>query len=332
MDDSKIRRRADELIDLLIAWISALPEATGSASLWYRDVLKGDKDLRIALGFRGSDSELKAARVALASDLTSWRQYQTNVSRRMQIYLGGAEGLATSNLTPTPLRDLANKLHEIRVALSISGKTSTRPDRTLTKVSQAIAEGTLKELQTDEPDSGLWVVLKTLQENFRYPSRFDELDRLVSWVAHILTRDAENPGKHIADRRHAWWAVRTLFEAEELGVTTDIGFSLPELVRRLLREPVYTPNDLAVGGSLVPDMHERLSVAWELVNISELVRGWSGALTANVLAELIKREDALMSDLVDAEAPTDLRLATVHVRACLTYLSDPVPSLWGRDV
>ncbi len=331
-----MKDRSDEVEKLaletqaqLADWIDRLPRADPEARRWLKVVTTGQDDVTRALGIPTHKREQTAVQTVIASDHPLFGQFRSDLNQRIQIYLGGVEGLARSESATTDLRSHADKLHEIRRMLRHDPRVVRPPDRTLGAVVTAVNNGSLRGYRTGDVDSDLWVVLKTLQEHL--PSKHDSLSKLVEFVTRVVGLELAHPGQHISDRRHAWWAVRILYEASSITQGYMQPEDLEKFVLLLLAEPLYTR--AASMQWLSPEFNEQLTVIWELTNISELLRGgWNLPLSDSLLRQLVDREESLMSDVLESPKPNDIRVATVSSRACLTYLADQAPTLWGKDL
>lgn len=317
---------------LLVDWLNRLPEPAGSTGAWLRQLLDGEPDLRRAMGLPTNTGELEATRVLIDDDSPAFRTWRSHLNQRLQIYLGGVEGLSTSSEASPDLRGLCPKVHALREMIGHEPRAWPRTPRTLTAVRAAVGAGSLRTFMTSEADSELWVVLKTLQEHSGTGENPEHLVPLIDWVTDLVRAETRYPGQHISDRRHAWWAVRTLYEAADAGYVSSHERLLDQFLRQLIAEPVYLADPIAIGASLVPDFHPRIVVGWELINISELMRGWPSHIDGDLLVALHEREEILMGDLVADAPPVDMRVATVYARAGITYLSNGLPRLWGKDV
>lgn len=311
-------------------WIDLLPGPCGSAQEWLVQLVESDPNVRRAMGVDGGVAELEAMKTFIRSDAPHFRMWQSNLNQRLQIYLGGVQGLAASRHSRR-LSEHSDKLRSLREMFQDQPHAWTRTPRTLAAVAKAVDADSLRWFRTSEIDSELWVVLKTIQENLTDRAGITSLIRLIDWVVECVRAEICQPGQHIADRRYAWWAMRTLYQAVEVGYVPQGAAYLTAFLRQLLAEPVYVANPIATGVALEPYFHDKTAAGWALVNIAELRRGWHRYVDGSVLPLLEQREDSLMYDLLSAHAPSDMRVATVYARGGLTYLADECPRLWTRD-
>lgn len=331
MSSKTAQEFADQLAELLADWVDRLPDAGSSSQKWLRALTKAPPDLREAMGFPAAEDELRTIRRVIASDAPTYAQFKLNQDKRLQIYLGGVEGIAASPGTHPHLAMHSAKLHAIRQLLKRKPAGLAGKSRTLSSIAKAVDVGSLREFHTTEVDSDLWVVLKTVQENWETKAT-QQLILLIDYVVNVVAEDIRNPGLHIADRRHAWWAARTLYQARSLGLSGVADTTLAGFLDQLMNEPTYITASLGAHHSLVPEFHEKIVGGWELINICEMLRGWPNDILDNVFLRLTRRERELMGDLMSDELPRDMRVATVYLRACMTYLAESTPLLWGKDV
>lgn len=328
---ASVERFTSTNISLIANWIDLLPDPYGSGQEWLIQLVESDSSLRRAMGVPGGVAELDAFRTFIASDAPPFRIWRSDLNQRLQIYIGGVQGLATANNAPAELLEHREKMDALREMLQNQPYAWTRPPRTLAAVIRAVDSESLRWFRTSEIDSELWVVLKTIQENIADHPNTPGLIRLVDWVANAVLAEIDHPGQHIADRRYAWWAIRTLYQCTQVGYVAQGADYLTTFLRQLLAEPVYAANPIATQVALEAYFHDKTATAWALVNISELLRGWYRYLDHSVLPLMEERETSLMGDLVTAPRAVDMRVATVYARGGLTYLAHECPQLWIRD-
>jgi hypothetical protein len=333
LDAGQVQRYAKDILYHIDQLINLLPSRSPSASEWIRQLLEGPSHLRRAMGMGDEQHDARIIRTMLESNSPAFKQWRDLMNTRLQIYLGGVEGLALGADITFLLARHRDKIRALREMLGNEPRTIPRRRRTLSSVVVAIDSGSLRDFWTGEADSDLWVVLKTLQESFAGPVVADSAVKLVSWVAKTITADNQFPGRHVSDRRHGWWAVRTLYQAATIGLYTDEDRVLARYLIRLLSEPTYASNPLAAYSSIVPAFHEELVTGWELINVAELLRGtWTAQLEPALILALQDREEYLVMQIVATGMPIDLRVATVYARGALTCLATTIPSLWGVDL
>jgi hypothetical protein len=328
--EAPARELAGRLQGVLADWVASMPDALPQAGMWLRSVASTpDPVLAGALGIPTRPAEQDAIQAMLAEGAHPvFDQFHRDFHQRLDVYLGGIDGLARAADATEELRAQHPKLVAIREVLARDSHHTIRPKRSLAAIVEAVKNDSLRGYRTGDVDSDLWVVLKTLQENLARGHA--SLEVLIKFVARIVELEATYSGQHISDRRHAWWAVRTLHEASRITENYLAHEELERFVTQLLSEPLYKGS--APNQWLSPEFSQELTLMWELTNITELLVGnWQPRFSAKILDQLYEREERLMVDLLGSQIPKDMRLATVSARACLTFLSHEPSEYWGRD-
>lgn len=329
--EAPARDLAGQLQGVLADWVNGMPDPQPQAGVWLRLVSDAsDPLLAAALGIPTLPAERAAIGAMLAEGAHPlFDRFHRDFHQRLDIYLGGIDGLARAPGAARELQAQGPKIVAIRETLARDPRHTNRPKRSLAAVVESVKNDSLRGYRTGDVDSDLWVVLKTIQENLARGHA--SLAVLVEYVARVIKLESAYTAQHISDRRHAWWAVRTLHETSRLSQNYLSHGELESFVAQLLSVPLYS------GGVrnqwLSPEFSEELTLTWELINITELLIGnWQPPFSREILERLYEREERLIVEVLDSPIPTDMRLATVAARACLTFLAHEQPEYWGRDV
>lgn len=329
--EAPARELGEQLQSVLANWVNSMPAAQPQAGVWLRLLAEtSDPVLGSALGIPTQRAEQEAIVAMLAEGAHPlFDRFHRDFHQRLDIYLGGVDGLARAPSAAKELQAQRPKLVAIRETLARDPRHMIRPRRSLAAVVESVKNDSLRGYRTGDVDSDLWVVLKTIQENLARGHA--SLAVLVEYVAKIVELESTYAAQHITDRRHAWWAVRTLHEASRISQDYFSHADLERFVAQLLSEPLY---NVGVRNQwLSPEFSQELTLTWELINITELLIGnWQPQFSIDTLDRLYEREERLIVEVLDSPIPKDMRLATVSARACLTFLSHEQPEYWGRDV
>lgn len=325
----------DALAVQIDSWLEAIPRAEPSAVGWFRTLLsERQPTARLALGLNVSTSEARTAIGALQSDSPLFHHFKYQLNQQVQIYLGGVETLSHEVELPAQVARHLGMIRDVRGMLGRQPIMQQRVPRTLASVTTAIRSGSLRIFRTGDVDSDLWVVLKTIHENWNFASP-ESIKALVDYVARIVSLELQHPRSQIADQRHAWWAVRTLYEATARKFYPPLDEDLAVFLRLLLDAGIYDEDVESRAQRRGDETHSRETMAWQLINISQLKLGWSTFIDHATLERLNERESVLIEDVRRQHTLTDLRLATVYLRAEILYrdsaaLSRGAPTERGR--
>jgi len=331
-DEGENRVQSEQLLQLvrdcenhLCVVVDALPDRRASFASWCRSLVELDAEVLGALGLPTSPEERRALAIGVDSDAPAFVSLRRTLRERFGVYLGGLVSIF-SNYDIAALRSREAKIVDLAsMVAAADGAKRTTMRRTPEAVARAVRDGDLAMYRTSEVDSDLWVVLKTLQE-WRSLWRTRDCMILIERLVEISQQEVTNPQSRIADRRHAWWAARTLVEVSADAALGVSAHQAADLIWSLLSRPVYVPALHVAERTFVPEAEGDATTLWELVNVAEAIRCSAGVLPEHSLTALCARRDTLVTEVLHDRPIRGVRQATVAVRAALEAIDSMSPS------
>lgn len=301
----------------LASVVDELPRRYGSFQSWLLTLLGADDDVLIALGLPDALEEKLALEAMIRSDVPIFVSIRRSMGDRFMVYLGGVHNLCRLKNVPDPLPSHGGKVKALLEMLASDGTRRHHRVRTPEAVARGLAGGNLGAFRTNEIDTDLWVVLKTLQE--RPEQWLSPAGRtLIDYIVHVARDEIESPGSRVSDRRHVWWTARTLAEVgllPESGVPSN---AASDLAICLLGRPAYVPDVHVVANSLTPELSGvEVTQLWELINVAEMLSVAGERIGSDAIYQLEQREDALVHWLLSREPSSNMRILSITLRAAI---------------
>lgn len=329
-----INSRNELLQHNLVSWIEMLPSVEACFETWLRKLLfKTNNEILVAFSLYLPKRELDSIITAISSRGYFFIPMQQAIVDRFHHFLGGVHGI-TEN--PNVISELSSKkefIGSLRKMITNYSGVNHRIVRNVTLTCQLIQKGELFKLRASaEDDFELWYVLKSIQE-YGDCSNQQDLNILLDYVADIIHSEITLTGSRISDRRYSWWAIRTL-----VGNSDKFPQYIPLIenyTSRLLSDKVKSANyEEARRKSVLPDNIEKQISLWELVNIMEVLDQYNVELvySDDTIQMMTEKKNILINEMLNSSIPRNMRLATIELRVCLTFLGLQATGLWGKNI